>query len=435
MGIEKFSAAFEADREVFLEDLKGKTIAIDAFSEMYRMALGIKSQTALTDGQGNSTAHINSLVAFVIKLHRAGVRQIWVFDHISADGAAAADMAPEKAIERERRRAAKMAAAIKQNELFINEDTLAEINGVDNAAIGVDGLSDEKKDMYHRLEKRKWSPSELVLNDFFLVLNSFNIRYIIAPPGFEGEAICSWLTENKIADAVYSGDTDPIAFGATEMLRYETQTKRIMQYTAAGILKQISDAIGRPATTRDIRVAAAHLGCDFAKKTPGVGPKTLFNKKKWEAELTPEQLHAIDHFAKTPNAADIVIVNKEKTEFVNDSRAILQQWLCESKGFNAERINKAWFSQIDKPAIVKKNKTRTTVLKKVTAKRAAKPSKKAAPVVDLSGLVEMDEESASAPPEETMAAAATVDTSVKMSAAEVSIDFDDIGVANDAEEM
>lgn len=430
MGIEKFSATFAADGQVFLEDLKGKTIAIDAFSEMYRMALGIKNQQTLTDGQGNSTAHINSLVAFVIRMHRHGIKQIWVFDHIAADGAASSEMSPEKAIEREKRRAAKMQAAIKQNELFIDTNTLAEINGVvavqTPTSSAVDALSDEKKDIYDRLEKRKWSPSELVLNDFFLVLNSFNIRYIIAPPAFEGEAICSWLTMNKVADAVYSGDTDPIAFGATEMLRYETKTKYIMRYSSAGILKQISDAIGRPATLDDIRAAAVRLGCDFAKKTPGVGPKTIFKKKNWDAALTDEQLHAIKHFSKMPNIADIVIVNKEKVEFDNDSRAVLQKWLSESKGFSAERIDKMWFSQIDKAVVVKKSKARTTVLKKVAPKRAAKTTKKAPDVViaddDTGDIADANADTHVSP---------AADTTIKMSAAEVSIDLDDIGIADD----
>jgi 5'-3' exonuclease len=361
MGIKDFSKVFQPDKVITLDELKGKTIAIDAFAELYRTSLGAKHQHVMTSPLGESTVHLGPLLSMVIKFHRHGINQIWVFDCL---GKSAIDSTPEKAMEKEKRRREKAKALLKQQDLFLDnsdEDKQPE------------ALSDEKKEMYYKLSKRQWTISEGVINDMMIILNTFNIKYVISPAGFEGEAICSYLVSIGKADAVYSSDTDPIVFGAKEFIRNDISGKKLQQYTIKNILAQITEK-STPASSSassassvvssspvvsilDIRKIAVHLGCDFATKTKGIGPSTIF-KKYSTLPLTDEQKKAIEYFGKVPNASDVLINNGDKVQFPSSERKKLIDWLVDVKGFSKGRLESAWFSKIDKPIKPKKKRAK-----------------------------------------------------------------------------
>ena len=81
MGIKDFSGTFKHTRTITWRDFKGKTVAIDAMTELYRASLGAKSVKLLTDREGNPTLHLTVILANIIAAQAAGVKLLWCFDH------------------------------------------------------------------------------------------------------------------------------------------------------------------------------------------------------------------------------------------------------------------------------------------------------------------------------------------------------------------
>ena len=190
------------------------------------------------------------------------------------------------------------------------------------------------KQQIDALEKQTFKVNTQMINDIKFILDCLNIKWVEAPAGFEGEAIAAYLNATGVVDAVYSGDTDPIAFGAPNLLRLNPKDKQIYEYTQEDVLQQITDAndeIKEP-DLDDFLKAAVALGTDMAEKTTGVGPKTVL-KKLHNIKLTKSQKEAIEHFKKQPRSEDIVIHNSDKTPFVECRMEELITWLVTVKRF------------------------------------------------------------------------------------------------------
>ena len=69
-------------KEIQLKDLKGKTIAIDAFNTLYQFLSTIRQPdgTPLMDRKGKTTSHISGLFYRNINLLQAGIQPVYVFD-------------------------------------------------------------------------------------------------------------------------------------------------------------------------------------------------------------------------------------------------------------------------------------------------------------------------------------------------------------------
>jgi len=379
MGIKNFSKAFRATRVVKYKDLKGKTLAIDAMTELYRAALGAKSVSALTDAFGNPTMHINVILSIVIELHKNNVNQIWVFDHNQDPNADFHN--PMKLGELAKRRKRKEVALdqiksitdVKDTDPLFSDDDEPDQDQVVELAqhttvIAVDiqpaiakssveknlvakssvekspvakspvAKSPSTKNKLNSLEKQTFSVSNDMINDIKLMLTYLNIKFIEAPAGFEGEAIASYLTRIDMADAVFSGDTDPIAYGARVLYRRNPRDKQIYEYTNEDILNQIaenSDII--EVTIDDLLTAAMALGTDACDKTPGIGPATVL-KKLSTIKLTDKQKNAMKEFTKIPSKDSIKIVSSDKKAFEDANIDDLVDWLVNTKSFSRTRI-------------------------------------------------------------------------------------------------
>ena len=69
-------------REVSFQDLKGKTIAVDAFNAIYQFLSSIRQPdgTPLMDSKGRVTSHLSGLFYRNIALLAEGIKLIYVFD-------------------------------------------------------------------------------------------------------------------------------------------------------------------------------------------------------------------------------------------------------------------------------------------------------------------------------------------------------------------
>jgi hypothetical protein len=346
MGIKNFSKTFLANRVVKIKDLAGKTIAIDAMTEIYRAALGAKSVSTLTDRYGNSTLHISVILANVIEMQKQGITQIWVFDHDQSADVNIAFHNPLKIDELLKRKIRKDDAKEKLDQLDVlfsdsDEEIKESKESIDMAQKNKKSISDKKDS----LEKQLFTASKNMINDIKLILNCLNIRYIEAPAGYEGEQIASYLSATDQCDGVYSSDTDPIPFGAKVHYRKNARDKKIYEYTAINLLKQIQEAnehFPKP-KLNDLRKVCVAMGCDFAPKTPGVGAKTIL-KKLHLIKLTKKQIEAIKQFEKEPTE-DIQVVNLDKQPFTNCNTQTLIDWLVKERSFTRSRVI-TWLNKV-----------------------------------------------------------------------------------------
>src|SRR3989344_6739105 len=69
-------------KEITFEELKGKTIAVDAFNAIYQFLTTIRQPdgTPLKDSKGNITSHLSGLFYRNINLILEGIKLIYVFD-------------------------------------------------------------------------------------------------------------------------------------------------------------------------------------------------------------------------------------------------------------------------------------------------------------------------------------------------------------------
>ncbi len=440
MGIKNFSKTFKAVRTVKYKDLKGQTIAIDAMTELYRAALGAKTMATLTDAHGNPTLHISVILSIVIDLYCNGVNQIWVFDHNQDPNAdfhnpmklgelAKRKKRKELAIEQIKC----LADLVDDSPMFSDDEDNTTTNTTTSLSKVVEctdvkeqepmpemgpiiltedeeeqiktmtyrqkaqfmlkktsaakkeyeqlladyNFKKNKKNKIASLEKQTFKASKEMINDVKLILSYLNIKFMEAPSGFEGEAIASYLTQIGQADAVFSGDTDPIAYGASILLRRNPRDKLIYEYTQSDILKQITsanDEFPNP-TIADLHKVAMALGTDACEKTPGIGPATVL-KKLHEIKLTPQQKAAMKEFNKIPEMSELVTYNADKEAFVDSQADELVNWLVTEKSFTKSRVqtqlNKALLLDEVKPKTITKTKAvakpKTTTKTKATTK-------------------------------------------------------------------
>ncbi len=182
-------------KEIELSDLKGKTIAIDAYVTLYQFLTTIRQPdgTPLKDSNGNVTSHLSGLFYRNINLLQAGIKPVYVFD----------GKPPElKASEIEKRIEAKQVAEEKYKEAKASEDTAA---------------------------MKKYSSRTVKITDEIItqskeILTALGIPIIQAPS--EGEAEAATLARQGKVYAAASQDYDTLLYAAPILIRNLTSPKR-----------------------------------------------------------------------------------------------------------------------------------------------------------------------------------------------------------------
>lgn len=279
MGVRNFSKTFKKFKVVPIKDYAGKRIAVDAMTEIYRAALGMKNPHTLTDKSGNPTGHISVIILNIVKLRKLGIEQIWVFDSSESD--------PAKAMEDARRAGIKEKASEKLKKMV--DEVFSEDDEEDQEK---QKRKEAKKSETRKLEKQVFHITSQILADVFMILNGFGIPYIISPPEIQAECVCAALTripelpkevqakyENLRCDAVLSPDTDSLLFGAVRVLkRIKGQPNDLEKYKLSAILKTYD------ITQKELIKIGIVLGCDFYIDTEklfhGIGPAKVFNYVK-----------------------------------------------------------------------------------------------------------------------------------------------------------
>lgn len=328
MGIKNFSKVFENQGEVKLKDLSKKTIAVDAMYQLHRTAHPFKTtqNASLTAPDGTMTNHINGLLALILNLKKCGVKQVWIFDCPDAGHDSLKD------IEVERRKTAHLKSKVKLDNLLSHPILFSDDED--------EGKHTEKKREHdvnkNKQERASFRLDAYMISDLKFMLDSFNVPWFESPKSYEAEQLAAYLTNHYIAeikaDAVLTPDPDCLLFGARIMIKNDKN--KFYKYQLATILND--EKIEKD----DLIKIGVILGCDFADKTPGIGPATIMKKYK-TVELTKRQKEAVEYFKKPiePKSLALIKWQSANCEPFTDQPKIshLFKWITEIKGFNVAR--------------------------------------------------------------------------------------------------
>lgn len=279
--------------EIRLGSLKGSRVCIDASWAIYSSILAMARVDALTDAEGNTTAHINTIFNQVLQLHGFGIEQIWIFD------------SPEpnemKKIELQKRADRRRQAAARGN------------------------------------AKVQFKMTGKHVQDIKDLLTALGVMHIEAPPGVEAEqygaALTKGIEDERYCKYMISRDSDILLFEGN--LLYKSSQKTASGKSKKTVYKifELDTVLDELAVTYDqLLEMAAALGCDFCTKTRLVGPKTVVKKVKDKSIIfTPEQLKAIEYFK---SKVDLDGADIQESKY--DRKALLD--LLVAKGFNKTRL-------------------------------------------------------------------------------------------------
>lgn len=182
-------------REITLSDLKGKTIAIDAYVTLYQFLTTIRQPdgTPLMDKAGKITSHLSGLFYRNINLLQEGIKPVYVFDGIP----------PElKHAEIEKRRDAKKAAEAKYQKAYEDGDT----------------------EEMRKYSARTVSITDEVIKESKELLEAMGIPTIQAHS--EGEAEAATLARQGKVYAAASQDYDALLYASPILIRNLTSSRR-----------------------------------------------------------------------------------------------------------------------------------------------------------------------------------------------------------------
>lgn len=308
-----------ARTQVNFPDLKGKTLAVDAFNALYQFLTSIRQPdgTPLMDSQKRVTSHLSGLFYRNIALLAEGLKLVYVFD---------GEYHKLKGKTHEIRQEAKDAAAEKYAEAVEEED--------------VDAMGKYSRG-FVRLDSEK-------INESKELLEAMGIAVVQAPG--EGEMQCAEIVKSGQAYAVASQDYDALAVGATRLIQNVTlartrKTSSGYVYISPEIL-EYENVLNKLMIDADQLICLAILiGTDFNPGgVRGIGPKkalALVKEKKYPVEIFRAIEERVEfnwqevfEIFKKPN------VNKEKIVFPKINEDKIKEILVERHEFSLERVEK-----------------------------------------------------------------------------------------------
>jgi flap endonuclease-1 len=178
----------EARREVKLESLAGRCIALDAYNALYQFLASIRQPdgTPLMDRAGRVTSHLSGLFYRTINLLEAGIKPVYVFD----------GKPPEfKLAEIEERRRVK-------------EKAMEEV---------VKAIKEGRREEVAKYMKRAVFLTSEMVEDAKRLLTYMGVPWVQAPS--EGEAQAAHMAKRGHCWAVGSQDYDSLLFGSPRLVR------------------------------------------------------------------------------------------------------------------------------------------------------------------------------------------------------------------------
>ncbi|MDI6690919.1 MAG: flap endonuclease-1 [Candidatus Bathyarchaeota archaeon] len=311
-------------RIVRLEDLSGKSIAIDAYNALYQFLAIIRQPdgTPLKDTMGRITSHLSGLLYRTSNLVEMGIKPIYVFDGTPPT---------LKEVEIKRRMKAKEEALIKY-EQAIKEGKIEEAR------------------MYAQATSRL---KDYMAEDSKKLLNLMGIPWVQAPS--EGEAQAAHLVKRGDADYCASQDYDSLLFGAPRLVRNVTISGRRKLPSKNVYIEVIPEVVELESILQECNITYEQLidvgiliGTDFNPDgVKGLGPKTALKliKEHGSIENAMQYLKNAE-FPVEPQRIRDIFLNPKVTDNYKivwkepDMEGIVN-FICRERDFSEDRVRKA----------------------------------------------------------------------------------------------
>jgi len=311
-------------RAIKLEELSGKSIAIDAYNALYQFLAIIRQPdgTPLKDNTGRVTSHLSGLLYRTSNLLELGIKPVYVFD-----GAPPA----LKAVEIKRRMKVKEEALV-QYERALREGRTQE------ARVYAQATSHLKDYMTEDSKK---------------LLDLMGVPWIQAPS--EGEAQAAHLARRGHADYCASQDYDSLLFGAPKFVRNITISGRRKLPSKNMYIEVIPEVVELDEVLKECGITYEQLvdvgiliGTDFNPDgIRGLGPKTALKLVKEHGTLEQALPHVKNaEFPVEPQRIREIFLHPKVTdnyrlEWQEPNVEGVVDFICRGRDFSEDRVRKA----------------------------------------------------------------------------------------------
>lgn len=306
-------------KAIAIEDLSGRSVAIDAFNTLYQFLSMIRQPdgTPLMDRDGRVTSHLSGLFHRTVALLQVGVKPVYVFD----------GKPPElKKKTLEERRAAK-------------EDAEREWK-----------KAVEKGDMKRALSKatRTARLDSDMIEESLRLLDALGVPWIKAPS--EGEAQMGFMVRKGDVWAGASQDFDALLFGTPNLVRNLTlaSRRRLPSGKTVEVMPEVvvlSEVLSSLGLTREQLVDVAILmGTDFNEGVRGVGPKKALALVKRLGSLEAVKAEGKVEFSEDIYEVRRIFLEPDvsedyKLEWHRVDPEMVRRIMCDKHSFSVDRVN------------------------------------------------------------------------------------------------
>ncbi len=330
-------------KTIKLEELSGKSLAIDAYNALYQFLAIIRQPdgTPLKDSSGRVTSHLSGLLYRTSNLLELSIKPVYVFDG-----------APPALKEVEIKRRMK----VKEEALVRYERALKE-GKVQEARVYAQATSHLKDYMTEDSKK---------------LLGLMGVPWIQAPS--EGEAQAAHLAKRGHADYCASQDYDSLLFGAPKFVRNITISGRRKLPSKNMFVEVIPEVVELDQVLKECGITYEQLvdvgvliGTDFNPDgIRGLGPKTALKLIKEHGSLEQALPHVKNaEFPVEPQRIREIFLHPKVTdnyrlEWRDPDVEGVVNFICRGRDFSEDRVRKA-LERIQNG--VMKQKGRTTLEK------------------------------------------------------------------------
>ena len=308
---------------VRLEDLSGKSIAIDAYNALYQFLAIIRQPdgTPLKDNNGRVTSHLSGLLYRTSNLVELGIKPIYVFD---------GKPPVLKEVEIKRR------MKVKEEAMIRYERALKE------------GKTEEARVYAQATSHLK----DYMAEDSKKLLDLMGVPWIQAPS--EGEAQAAHLTKHGDSDYCASQDYDSLLFGALRFVRNVTISGRRKLPSKNIYIEVVPEVVELAQVLKECGITYEQLvdvgiliGTDFNPDgIRGLGPKTALKliKEHGTLEDAVSHLKNVEFPVEPQKIREIflkpTVTDDYKIEWKEADIEGLVNFICRERDFSEDRVRK-----------------------------------------------------------------------------------------------
>jgi len=309
--------------KITLEQLSGRSIAVDGYNSLYQFLAIIRGPTGepLMDRQGRVTSHLSGLLYRTTNMAEKGIRLVYVFDGV-----------PPSLKEAEIRRRSK----VKEEALVKYEEAVTR------------GDFQEARRYAQATSRVK----DLMVEDAKRLLDALGVPWVQAPS--EGEAQAAYIAKKGDVWAAASQDYDSLLFGAPHLVRnLAISGRRKLPRREAYVevepeVVELSRVLSELGISREQLIDLGILvGTDYNPDgVRGVGPKTALKMLKEHGSIDKIPPTLQTEFPEDPLKIRRVFLNPEVTDnysiqWREPKTEEVVQFLHRERDFSEERVRNA----------------------------------------------------------------------------------------------